>query len=91
LERGLTAQDESAAAREALEKLCISYWRSLYALVRRQGYGREEVEDITQGFFAFLLERRDFDTLRAEKGRLRSYLLVSLKHFWPMRNAARWP
>src|SRR5262249_8582323 len=41
----------------------------------------EEAEDLTQGFFAVLLERRDFDTLRAEKGRLRSYLLVSLKHF----------
>jgi RNA polymerase sigma-70 factor (ECF subfamily) len=77
----LTAQGESPAAHEALEKLCRTYWRPLYAFVRRQGYGHEEAEDITQGFFAVLLERRDFDTLRAEKGRLRSYLLVSLKHF----------
>jgi RNA polymerase sigma-70 factor (ECF subfamily) len=77
----LTAQGESAAAREALEKLCRTYWRPLYAFVRRHDYGHEESEDITQGFFAVLLERRDFDTLRAEKGRLRSYLLVSLKHF----------
>jgi len=77
----LTAQGESPTAREALEKLCQAYWRPLYAFVRRQGYGHEEAEDITQGFFAVLLERRDFDTLRAEKGRLRSYLLVSLKHF----------
>ena len=77
----LAAQGESPEAREALEKLCRTYWRPLYAFVRRQGYSHEEAEDLTQGFFAVLLERRDFDTLRAEKGRLRSYLLVSLKHF----------
>ena len=77
----LAAQGESPAAREALEKLCRTYWRPLYAFVRQQGYRHEEAEDITQGFFAVLLGRRDFDTLRAEKGRLRSYLLVSLKHF----------
>ena len=41
----------------------------------------EEAEDLTQGFFALLLERRDFDAVRKEKGRLRSYLLTSLKHF----------
>ena len=77
----LAAQGESAAAHQALEKLCRTYWRPLYAFVRRQGYSHEEAEDLTQGFFAVLLERRDFDSLRAEKGRLRSYLLVSLKHF----------
>ena len=77
----LAAQGESPAAHEALEILCRTYWGPLYAFVRRQGYSHEEAEDITQGFFAVLLERRDFDTLRAEKGRLRSYLLVSLKHF----------
>lgn len=77
----LTAQGESPTACEALENLCRAYWRPLYAFVRRQGYSHEEAEDITQGFFAVFLERRDFDTLRAEKGRLRSYLLVSLKHF----------
>jgi RNA polymerase sigma-70 factor (ECF subfamily) len=77
----LTAQGESAAAQAALEKLFRTYWRPLYAFVRRQGYSHEEAEDFTQGFFVVLLERRDFDALRAEKGRLRSYLLVSLKHF----------
>src|SRR5215831_10731986 len=77
----LAAQGESPAAHQALEKLCRTYWRPLYGFVRQQGYRHEEAEDLTQGFFAVLLERRDFDTLRAEKGRLRSYLLVSLKHF----------
>ena len=55
----LTAQDESPAAQEALEKLCRAYWRPIYSFVRRQGVGPEEAEDLTQGFFALLLERRD--------------------------------
>src|SRR3989454_4503386 len=77
----LTAQSESPAAREALEKLCRTYWWPLYGYVRRQGYRPEEAQDLTQGFFALLLERRDLDVVRQEKGRLRSYLLVSLKNF----------
>src|SRR5437899_2935754 len=77
----LEAQGESPAAREALEKLCRTYWRPIYGFVRRQGVGPEEAKDLTQGFFALLLERRDLDTVRKEKGRLRSYLLTSLKHF----------
>jgi DNA-directed RNA polymerase specialized sigma24 family protein len=77
----LEAQGESPAAREALEKLCRTYWRPLYEFVRRQGCGPEEAEDLAQGFFALFLERRDLDAVRREKGRLRSYLLVSLKHF----------
>ena len=77
----LEAQGESPAAREALEKLCRTYWRPIYGFVRRQGVGPEEAKDLTQGFFALLLERRDLNTVRQEKGRLRSYLLTSLKHF----------
>jgi len=77
----LTAQSESPAAREALEKLCRAYWRPVYSFIRRQGVGSEQAEDLTQGFFALLLERRDFDAVRREKGRLRSYLLTCLKHF----------
>ena len=77
----LNAQGESPAAQEALEKLCRTYWWPLYGFVRRQGYSPEEAQDLTQGFFAMLLERRDFDAVRQEKGRLRSYLLASLKNF----------
>lgn len=77
----LAAQGPSTAAEQALETLCRSYWRPLYGFVRRQGFGVEEAQDLTQGFFALLLERRDLDVVRREKGRLRSYLLVSLKHF----------
>jgi RNA polymerase sigma-70 factor (ECF subfamily) len=77
----LEAQGESPAAQEALEKLCRTYWRPIYSFVRRQGIPPEEAEDLTQGFFALLLERRDLRTVRKEKGRLRSYLLSALKHF----------
>ena len=77
----LTAQGRSPAADEALEKLCRTYWWPLYGFVRRNGYNPEEAQDLTQGFFALLLERRDLDVVRKEKGRLRSYLLVSLKNF----------
>src|SRR2546423_11275484 len=77
----LTAQGESPAADEALEKLCRTYWWPLYGFVRRSSYNPEEAQDLTQGFFALLLERRDLDVVRREKGRLRSYLLVSLKNF----------
>ena len=77
----LEAQGESPAAQEALERLCRIYWRPIYSFVRREGAGAEEAQDLTQGFFALLLERRDLRTVRKEKGRLRSYLLSALKHF----------
>jgi RNA polymerase sigma factor (sigma-70 family) len=77
----LTAQGQSPDADEALEKLCRTYWWPLYGFVRRNGYSAEEAQDLTQAFFALLLERRDLDVVRREKGRLRSYLLVSLKNF----------
>src|SRR5881394_4423305 len=86
----LEAQGEAPEAQEALEKLCRTYWRPIYGFVRRQGVGPEEAKDLTQGFFALLLERRDLNTVRKEKGRLRSYLLASLKHFLTNeRNRAR--
>ena len=77
----LEARGESPAAQDALEKLCRTYWRPVYSFIRRQGARPEEAEDFTQGFFALLLERRDLDAVRKEKGRLRSYLLTSVKHF----------
>jgi len=77
----LTARDESPAAQEALEKLCRTYWWPLYGFVRREGYKPEEAQDLTQAFFARLLERKDLETVRQERGRLRSYLLASLKNF----------
>src|SRR5437899_8569284 len=77
----LEAQGESPAAQEALEKLCRIYWLPIFAFLRGQGIPPEEAEDITQGFFAQVLERRKFSALRKEKGRLRSFLLGALKYF----------
>jgi hypothetical protein len=77
----LEAQGESAAAKEALEKLCRTYWRPVFAFLRRQGIPPAEAEDVTQGFFAELLERGSLNAVRREKGRLRSFLLGGVKYF----------
>jgi len=77
----LEAQGESPAAQQALEKLCRMYWRPIYSFVRRRGVAPPEAEDLTQGFFASLLEHRNLDAVRKEQGRLRSYLLGALKFF----------
>jgi RNA polymerase sigma-70 factor (ECF subfamily) len=77
----LEAKGESPSAQKALEILCRTYWRPLYAFARQQGLTREEAQDLVQEFFARLLEHRNLDAVRREKGRLRSYLLVSLKRF----------
>jgi RNA polymerase sigma-70 factor (ECF subfamily) len=66
---------------EALESLCGAYWYPLYAYVRRHGFSKEDAEDLTQAFFAKLLERRDFAGLKQENGRSRAFLLAALKNF----------
>jgi RNA polymerase sigma factor (sigma-70 family) len=68
-------------AEEALFKLCQVYWPPLYAFIRRRGHPLHEAQDLTQGFFAHVLEHRALDTVAPAKGRFRSFLLVSLKHF----------
>jgi RNA polymerase sigma factor (sigma-70 family) len=77
----LKAQSESPAAQEALEKLCHIYWRPIYSFMRRHGTTPEEAEDVTQAFFADLLEHNSLTAVRKEKGRFRSYLLGALKYF----------
>ena len=73
----------NASSRPRAISHCASdpFWESktLSGFVRRHGLGREEAQDLVQEFFARLLEHRNLDTVRREKGRLRSYLLVSLK------------
>jgi len=66
---------------DALEALCRSYWFPLYAYVRRRGHSKEDAEDLTQGFFADLLERRDFAKADSGRGKFRAFLLASLKNF----------
>jgi RNA polymerase sigma-70 factor (ECF subfamily) len=65
----------------ALERLCRSYWYPLYAFVRRQGHDAHEAEDLTQGFFEVFLAKRYLKDADREKGRFRSFLIASLKHF----------
>ena len=86
----LEAQSPTPAAQTALENLCSTYWRPIYGFVRRHGTDAEEAKDLTQGFFALLLGRRDVDAVRKEKGRLGSYLLTSLKHFLTNEHQRGW-
>lgn len=72
---------EVKAAEDALEALCRTYWFPLYAYVRRQGHSKEEAEDLTQSFFADLLERKPWQQLDRERGKFRAFLLAALKHF----------
>jgi RNA polymerase sigma factor (sigma-70 family) len=71
----------SSQSATALEKLCRIYWRPLYQFVRSKGHDSHAAQDLTQGFFERLLQRRDLEQVRREKGRFRSYLLTSLKNY----------
>jgi RNA polymerase sigma factor (sigma-70 family) len=77
----LEAQGNSPEANKALEKLCRTYWWPIYSFIIRQGAGPEEAKDLTQSFFALLFERRDLESVRRERGRLRSFFFASVKHF----------
>jgi RNA polymerase sigma-70 factor (ECF subfamily) len=72
---------DTIIAREALEKLCQTYWYPLYAFVRRQGRSPHDAQDFTQEFFARLLEKNYLEDVDRAKGRFRSFLLAAMKHF----------
>jgi RNA polymerase sigma-70 factor (ECF subfamily) len=75
------SRSESTHAQAALEQLCATYWHPIYFFVRRQGHRPADAQDLTQEFFARLLARNDLATVERSKGRFRSFLLASLKHF----------
>jgi len=78
----LTAQGPgSPYATEALEKLCRTYWYPLYAYVRRRGHSVEDAQDLTQEFFAHLIEKHWLAEADRGKGRFRTFLLTALNHF----------
>jgi len=78
----LTARHESSPdAAAALETLCRTYWYPLYAYVRRSGHGPDDAQDLTQEFFARLLEKNWLRSVAPEHGRFRSFLLVAMKRF----------
>jgi DNA-directed RNA polymerase specialized sigma24 family protein len=71
----------SAGAEEALARLCSLYWYPVFAFVRRQGHRSAEAEDLTQGFFARLIEKGDLGDADRSRGRFRSFLLTACQHF----------
>jgi RNA polymerase sigma factor (sigma-70 family) len=74
-------RDSSPEAHAALETLCHAYWYPLYAHVRRRGNDHHAAQDLTQAFFARMLEKSWLDAVTPEKGRFRSFLLAALDHF----------
>jgi RNA polymerase sigma factor (sigma-70 family) len=72
---------DTTRAHDALAKLCQIYWHPLYAYVRRRGHSPEDAQDLTQEFFARLLERNWVAAADRQKGRFRSFLLSAMKHF----------
>jgi RNA polymerase sigma-70 factor (ECF subfamily) len=77
----LAARHSSPESAAALEAICRAYWYPLYAYVRRCGQPPHDAEDLTQAFFCHLLEKHLLDAADHNKGRLRSFLIASLKHF----------
>jgi RNA polymerase sigma factor (sigma-70 family) len=71
----------TGAAHAALTQLCRDYWPPLYSFVRRRGYSRADGQDLVQGFFAYLLQSKAYAQTDRNKGKFRSFLLASLKHY----------
>jgi DNA-directed RNA polymerase specialized sigma24 family protein len=71
----------SAQALSAFSELCQIYWQPLYIFLRKKGYEREDAQDLTQGFFAHLIETRGYAHADPQKGRFRAFLLSALKNF----------
>jgi RNA polymerase sigma-70 factor (ECF subfamily) len=89
----MAAREDSAAATEALERLCQAYWYPLYACVRRQGHNPEDARDLTQEFFSRLLENNSLRHADPERGRFRTFLQTCLMNFlnkeWVKANALK--
>jgi RNA polymerase sigma-70 factor (ECF subfamily) len=75
------SQVQPEVAHAALAELCQTYWPPLYSFVRSRGYSVHDAQDLTQSFFAYLIERKIYARADRQKGRFRSFLLVSLKNF----------
>ncbi len=76
-----TGEDDAARARNAFAALCRQYWMPIYATLRRQGFARDDAEDLTQGFFHHLIEHGTVTHADRERGRFRSFLLGVLRRF----------
>jgi RNA polymerase sigma factor (sigma-70 family) len=76
-----TRDSEPDRARQALERLCATYWYPIYACIRRSGKTHDQAEDLTQGFFERLLSHQAFQRLEPTKGRVRAFLRVALQRY----------
>ena len=77
----LAGQTLSQGRLAALEKLCRAYWQPIFLFARRRGWNEADAKDLTQQFFARLLERNDFSGLDPAKGKFRTFLLTAFTHF----------
>jgi DNA-directed RNA polymerase specialized sigma24 family protein len=77
----VAAVNPTADSRQALAKLCQTYWQPVYAFIRRNGYDRDQSQDLCQGFFALLLEKNYLLDADRSRGRFRSFLLTAVRHF----------
>lgn len=77
----MAGESDGTQARDALGRLFQLYWYPLYVYVRRRGYSPEDSQDLTQGFFAQLLEQHRLGAANQQRGRFRTFLLSSLSHF----------
>jgi RNA polymerase sigma-70 factor (ECF subfamily) len=75
------AAGHSQPARAALETLCVRYWYPIYAFIRRRGSNHHQAEDLTQAFFAHLLEKELIGKADRNKGKFRTFLLAAVNHF----------
>ncbi len=75
------SRPELKEGKKALETLCRLYWFPIYTYLRRMGYNIQDCEDFTQAFFESLLEKRGLRLAQPQRGKFRSFLLISLKHF----------
>ena len=73
--------EDSVGARKALEQLCTLYWFPIYAFIRRWGHSTHAAQDLTQDFFFRLLDKRHIERADRNRGRFRTFLLTSVKHF----------
>jgi len=86
-------EGDTVSSGAAMEQLCEAYWYPLYAYVRRRGHAVEEAKDLTQEFFARLIEKDWVQAADRSKGRFRTFLLTALNHFlakeWRRSQAAK--
>jgi RNA polymerase sigma factor (sigma-70 family) len=75
------SEAEPEVAQAALAELCQIYWAPLYSFVRGRGYTVHDAQDLTQSFFAYLIEHKTYARVDRQKGRFRSFLLASMKNF----------